>query len=135
MNEYLQVQKHPLTVVYFRANWNPQCRDTDKHAEKLAANNGGIQVIRVDSDVAPKIAKHYAVKYEPEFVFCLYGDEVVRQIGPSYQNLESKLSQVSTLAQETDLGDFDDKWVPYGTNFQVYYDQRLKELYKRYTTD
>jgi hypothetical protein len=28
----------------------------------LAATNPGYQIIKVDSDVAPKIAKHYQVK-------------------------------------------------------------------------
>ena len=51
-----------MTVVYFRADWNPNCLKTDKHIEKFAANNGGLQVIKIDSDAAPKIAKHYGVK-------------------------------------------------------------------------
>lgn len=62
-----------MSVVYFRANWNPQCDQSDKDIEKFALNNGGISVFKIDSDVSPKIAKHYGVKAEPEFVFCLYG--------------------------------------------------------------
>ena len=84
LNEYLSFVKHPHTVVYFRANWNPNCSQSDKDAEALAANHPHLDVIRIDSDVCPKIAKHYSVKAEPEFVFCLYGDEVLRQIGANY---------------------------------------------------
>lgn len=32
---------------------------------KFATANPGIEVIKVDSDVAPKIAKHYSVRAEP----------------------------------------------------------------------
>lgn len=55
--------KHPMTVVYFRAAWNPNCAQSDKEAEKFAAENAHLDVIRIDSDAAPKIAKHYSVKY------------------------------------------------------------------------
>ncbi len=62
MNQYLATNKFPHTLVYFRANWNPNCRLTDQHVQKLAAENGGLQMIKVDSDVAHKIARHYSVR-------------------------------------------------------------------------
>jgi thioredoxin-like negative regulator of GroEL len=34
----------------------------DQQLEKLAAENRFLEVIKVDSDVAPKIARHYGVK-------------------------------------------------------------------------
>lgn len=65
LNDYLATTQPAQNVVYFRANWNPQCRDADRDAELLAAKNPTLQVIRVDTDVSPKIAKHYSVKAEP----------------------------------------------------------------------
>lgn len=65
LNDYLAAERHPHTVVYFRANWNPNCLQSDKDVEKLAANNAGLKVIKIDSDMSPKIAKHYSVKAEP----------------------------------------------------------------------
>ena len=32
MNEYLTMHKLPMTVVYFRSKWNPQCDQADKDA-------------------------------------------------------------------------------------------------------
>ena len=88
LNGYLALHKPTHTVVYFRASWNPNCRQSDRDAEKLAATHPHLQIVKVDTDLAPKIAKHYAVKAEPEFVFCLHGDEVLRQIGVNYEGLE-----------------------------------------------
>ena len=51
-----------MTVVYFRANWNPNCMQADRDAEQFAANNAHLDVIKIDSDAAPKIAKHYSVR-------------------------------------------------------------------------
>lgn len=81
----------------------------------------------MDSDVSPKIARHYGVKSEPEFVFCLYGDEILRQIGPNQDGLDQKLDKMVKLGQETD-SDFlavNEKWSPYGTRFERYYMQIL----------
>lgn len=83
LNQHLLQHKYTHTLVYFRASWNPQCTIADQQLQRLAANNRFLEVIKVDSDVSPKIARHYAVRNEPEFVFCLYGDEVLRQIGPN----------------------------------------------------
>ena len=33
MNKYLLHHKHPMTVVYFRANWNPNCIQADRDLE------------------------------------------------------------------------------------------------------
>ena len=83
MNTHLSNNKYSHSLVYFRAQWNPQCDQAEQQLNKLAASNRFLEVIKIDSDTSPKIAKHYAVRNEPEFVFCLYGDEVVRQIGPN----------------------------------------------------
>jgi thioredoxin-like negative regulator of GroEL len=74
LNAHLQSTRQNHTLVYFRAGWNPQCEQADQQLDQLAAHNHFLQVIKVDSDLAPKIARHYGVKSEPEFVFCLYGD-------------------------------------------------------------
>ena len=37
LNHYLAANKFPHTLVYFRANWNPNCTLTDQHVNKLAA--------------------------------------------------------------------------------------------------
>lgn len=65
LNKYLEINKFPNTLVYFRANWNPQCQESDQDIQKFASKYSGYQVIRVDSDAAPKIAKHYSVRAEP----------------------------------------------------------------------
>lgn len=66
----------------------------------------------MDSDVSPKISQHYGVRSEPEFVFCLNGDEVVRQIGPNYEGLiekYQKILQLQKLQEKQQIG-----WAPYG---------------------
>jgi hypothetical protein len=37
MNKFLAVQKYSHTLVYFRANWNPNCILTDQHINQLAS--------------------------------------------------------------------------------------------------
>ena len=69
-------------------------------AQKLTVSI--LEIIKVDSDVAPKIARHYGVRSEPEFVFCLYGDEVLRQIGPNQSGLTEKLDKMVKLGAETE---------------------------------
>lgn len=87
LNQHLLKNKFAHALVYFRASWNPQCIVADQQLTNLAGKNRFLEVIKVDSDVSPKIARHYGVRSEPEFVFCLYGDEVLRQIGPNEQGL------------------------------------------------
>lgn len=61
LNEYLLVQKFPINILYFRAAWNPACILTDDHIRQFIATHK-TEVIRVDSDVAPKIAQHYGIR-------------------------------------------------------------------------
>ena len=88
LNDYLGKNQFSHTLVYFRANWNPNCHLTDKHIEQFAKEHDNVEIIKVDSDISPKIAKHYGVKAEPEFVFCLWGDDVIRQLGANYEGLK-----------------------------------------------
>jgi thioredoxin-like negative regulator of GroEL len=74
-------------LVYFTAKWNPACSITDEHINMLAKSYDQIEIVKIDSDEAPKIAKHYHVRAEPEFIFCLNGDEIVRQTGPNKEGL------------------------------------------------
>ncbi len=134
LNQYLAKNKFDRTLVYFRANWNPNCSLTDQHITRIATENPDTEVIKVDSDVSPKISKHYGVKAEPEFVFCLHGDEVIRQTGPNYEGLNNKLNKMTQLADNSDLSGFNEKWVPYGTKFEEYYNRKLKTAYKAYTS-
>ena len=70
-------------------------------------------------------------------MFCLYGDEVIRQIGPNYQGLEDKLQKMVKLGEESDddgVG-IDQKWVPYGARFERYYAEVLRPLYQRNVSD
>lgn len=131
LNLYLNANRPAQTVVYFRANWNPQCQQSDQEASKLAATYPGINVIKIDSDIAPKIAKHYSVRAEPEYVFCLHGDEIIRQIGVDFQKLEDKVTKMEKLSKEVDLSDIPEKWVEYGTGFRRYYETTIKAAYDR----
>lgn len=62
LNTHLDKERSTHTLVYFRASWNPQCEVSDQQLNQLAANNKFLQVIKVDSDVSPKIARHYGVR-------------------------------------------------------------------------
>ncbi len=137
LNSHLFRNKYAHLLVYFRANWNPQCETTDLHISKLAGEHRFLEIVKVDTDLSPKIARHYGVRTEPEFVFCLYGDEVIRQIGPNYEGLNQKLDKMVKLGAETD-GEFlgpNEKWAPYGTRFEKYYQEVLEPLYKRNVSD
>ena len=64
-------------------------------------------------------------------MFCLYGDEVIRQIGPNEEGLNEKLQKMVKLGEETNsdhLGPHE-RWSPYGTRFEKYYEEVLKPLY------
>ena len=137
LNSHLNKNKFSHVLVYFRSNWNPQCEITDQHIVDIASENRFLEVIKVDSDVSPKIARHYAIRTEPEFVFCLYGDEVIRQIGPNYAGLKQKLDKMVKLGAETDTEYLahHERWSPYGTRFEKYYIEVLKPLYERNVSD
>ena len=70
-------------------------------------------------------------------MFCLYGDEVIRQIGPNFAGLEDKLNKMVKLGAETDTEflPHDKRWAPYGTKFEKYYLHVLKPLYERNVSD
>lgn len=120
LNTHLNTTRPNHYVMYFRATWNPQCVETDQHAVKLAASNPNVEVIKVDTDTGPKIATHYSVRAEPEFVFCLYGDEVLRQIGPNYENLQKKIDMMKELAKAEDMSGVQNVWTPYGQRYKAY---------------
>lgn len=102
MNQHLLKHKYVHSLVYFRASWNPQCIIADQQLNQLAASNRFLEIIKVDTDTSPKIARHYSVRTEPEFVFCLYGDEVLRQIGPNEKGLQDKVDKMVKLGLEMD---------------------------------
>jgi thiol-disulfide isomerase/thioredoxin len=106
-------------IVYFTAKWNPYCRITDEHIGELAAAFQQVEIVKVDSDVAPKIARHYLVKAEPEFVFCLNGDELIRQTGPNKEGLVEKCRAMLEMGDREDLPA--NKWTPFGAKFEAYY--------------
>lgn len=62
LNHYLASNKYPYLIVYFTAKWNPYCKITDEHINELATSFSQIEIIKINSDVAPKIARHYLVK-------------------------------------------------------------------------
>ncbi len=65
MNQHLLKHKYVHSLVYFRASWNPQCAIADQQLTKIAASNRFLEIIKVDTDTSPKIARHYAVRNEP----------------------------------------------------------------------
>jgi thiol-disulfide isomerase/thioredoxin len=119
LSHYLASNKFPFVVVYFTAKWNPYCRITDEHVHELANNFQQVEIVKIDSDVAPKIAKHYLVKAEPEFVFCLNGDEIIRQTGPNKEGLVEKCRVMLEMGEREDLSA--NKWTPFGAKFEAYY--------------
>jgi thioredoxin-like negative regulator of GroEL len=42
MQKYLKRYKPNSLIVYFRADWNPHCDQSDRDIEKLAMNHSGI---------------------------------------------------------------------------------------------
>jgi hypothetical protein len=68
-------------------------------------------------------------------VFCLYGDEVLRQIGPNYDGLVDKYSKMVALGQYTNVGHGESKWIPYGSRYQAYYEEKLKGRSAAFNSD
>lgn len=134
MNHHLAANQFSYTLVYFRANWNPNCALTDQHISEFASENPEVHCIKVDSDVAPKIAKHYGVRAEPEFVFCFYGDEVIRQIGPNKDGLKEKTTKMEQLSYNPEFQALESKWVPYGQKYETYRKQNLSAMYRENTS-
>lgn len=124
LNQYLEDNRFPINLLYFRASWNPMCTHADSHIWALTQKYP-IDVQRVDSDMARKIADYYGVRAEPEFVFCLYGDEIVRQIGVNMDGLEDKYLKVRKLQQKMEKEDA--VWGRYGNRFEAFYKKALKE--------
>ena len=56
----------------------------------------------MDSDVSPQVSSHYNVRAEPEFVFCLNGDEVIRQTGPNKEKLLEKCEMMREIGRRGD---------------------------------
>lgn len=48
-------------MLYFKARWNPACTITDEHIYQFS-NKYQVEIAKVDSDVAPRIAQHYGVR-------------------------------------------------------------------------
>lgn len=99
-------------MVYFTARWNPACSLVRQHVQLVNQAFDKIEIVEIDSDVAPKTAKHYNVRAQPEFVLCLNGDEILRQTGPNKDGLLQKCKKMVEISQQSA-----DKWVPYGKNF------------------
>lgn len=55
-------------------------------------------------------------------MFCLYGDEVIRQIGPNYEGLVDKFNKTVELGANSELIPGKEKWIPYGSRYQAYYE-------------
>jgi len=87
LNQYLAINRLPFVLVYFKAQWNPNCKITDEHINEIAKKFRKIEVIQINSDLSPNIARHYHVRAEPEFILCRNGDEFIRQTGPNKEGL------------------------------------------------
>ena len=57
----------------------------------------------------------------------MYGDEVTRHVGVDYDNLRSRLERVMRLPHTIDFEGLD-KWMPFGTVSNAYYDYELREF-------
>lgn len=55
-------------------------------------------------------------------------------MGPNYEGLKQKVESMSKLALNEKLVDIKEKWVPFGTKFQIYYNEHLDPLYRAETT-
>lgn len=129
LNKYLEVNHFPYVLVYFTAKWNPACKITDEHMSLVSNRFNDIEIIKVDSDVSPQITSHYNVRAEPEFVFCLNGDEIIRQTGPNKEKLLEKCEMMLEIGKK---GSAESKWTPFGTKFETFYksSNRTKQVAK-----
>lgn len=59
-------------------------------------------------------------------MLCLYGDEVTRHVGVSYDNLRNKLERVMKLPESKDFEGLN-QWMPFGSVNNAYYDFYLRE--------
>lgn len=59
-------------------------------------------------------------------MFCLNGDEVIRQIGPNFDALVDKYEKMVAVGKLEEAGDQHKKWIPYGSSYQAYYEEKLK---------
>jgi hypothetical protein len=61
---------------------------------------------------------------EPEFVFCLNGDEIIRQTGPNKEGLIEKCKSVMESAEKEEVNP--NKWTPFGVKFEAYYKKAFR---------
>lgn len=59
----------------------------------------------------------------------------MRQIGPNYEGLVEKYNKMVALGETTETQPGDLKWIPYGSRYQAYYQERLKAQYEAHTSD
>ena len=84
-------------MVYFVAKWNPACKMADEDVKYVSEKYPQITLIKIDCDTSPQVKEHYSVRAEPQFIFCFYGDQVIRQTGSNKEKLLEKAEMMMEI--------------------------------------
>ena len=76
------IQKHPLVLVDFWAEWCGPCRMIAPIVEELAQEyHGKALVAKVNVDHSPSVSSRFGVRSIPTLLFIKDGKEVDKQVG------------------------------------------------------
>ena len=76
------LDREPLVLIDFWAEWCGPCIVMEPALEKFAADNREVCVAKVNADVNPAIVKRFNIRGLPQFVLMRHGREVKRHAGP-----------------------------------------------------
>ena len=87
------IDRYPVVVVEFRADWCGACKSLDPLIDQLATKYSGEAVFgRVNVDSNPNLVRNFQVSGVPTLLVAKDGEIVDKMVGVSSpQNLESKI--------------------------------------------
>ena len=81
------VEQPDLVVVKFGAEWCGPCRMLDPELSQLGNSLGGLaQVVRIDIDKHPELARHYGVSSIPRMFVFYHGKILADRVGYADHN-------------------------------------------------
>jgi len=95
ITELSQVPKSGCVVIDFYATWCGPCKKLSPEFNELSLKYSTITFLKVDTDIAEELSKHYDVSALPSVVFIKDGETVSMIKGFNLKILISELDELS----------------------------------------
>lgn len=79
--ESLEVRTDGLVLIKFGATWCGPCRKVDHELDQLEVSTSGLEIVRVDVDRDPGLARQFKVSSIPHLVLVRDGQRLDQQVG------------------------------------------------------